>query len=338
MSLLNLPNELLLHTATFLNKESDILSLIRLNRHTYHLFINYLYDYNVKHHESHGVAGATISGQLPAVERFIAHNFDVFVDPFEVECRRKRAYGQSGNIMWHACKYNAPIAVILRLIEAGVDPNDNVLPRNWDRQLRVGNSPVVYAICNGNTPLVRLLLSHGASFHQRLYLGRGIGKAWPLHVASFAGPAELVQLLLEHGADPMAIDHFERTPLIYAVGIPAYVWYDDPTAPDGRRRSQEVWYESCIEWDESGQMPHALAAEPQEREKIIKPLLDYGADPEAQISDGLTSLVAPYFKIDPITGKAEYMLQNTDRMKQYMLPVQHWASYVLEGYWGTSAI
>ena len=238
------------------------------------------------------------------------------MDAWVEECRWVGEDGRSGNVIWYACRYNALMEVIVRLIEAGVDPNDNVQPRTYERQFDPGHEPVKYAICHGNVPLVHLLLSHGADIHQVVYLL--VGPSWPLHVASFAGPVELVQLLLEHGADPMGRDRCQRTPLHFAVGIPDYrrcVNHEDPYTP---KLTKEVWYESRIKFDECNGIPDVPAAEPQEREKIIKLLLEYGANPTTQTRQGLKPLVAPYFKTDSTTGKAEYMLQDTERMMQEM--------------------
>ena len=296
-----------MHTATFLDKESHILSLVRLNRHTYRLLIDYLYEFDVHKYGSHGAVGAVISGQLPAVERFIAHDFDVYIDCWQLE-----DYRTNGNLIWHACRFNALMEVILRLIEAGVDPNDNVRPCQWERRFCSGDQPLHFAIFNRNIPLVHLLLSHGADIHQTI--NYGIWTAWPLHFASFSGPVELVQLLLELGADPMARDSRERTPLHWAVGIPDYLWLVKSAKEYEWSRSKDVGYQSHVEWDVIEKMPGIPAAEPQEREKIIKLLLNRGADPKAQDRQSLAPLVAPYFKVDPTTGKTEYMLQDTDEM------------------------
>ncbi|TMQ08220.1 MAG: hypothetical protein E6J90_41135 [Deltaproteobacteria bacterium] len=75
--------------------------------------------------------------------------------------------------------------------------------------------------CTGNQgrkddpEYVAALLRHGARVTDRRLVGQGTdgGRATALHYAAKAGFANTVSLLLEHGADPSAVDDNGRTPL-----------------------------------------------------------------------------------------------------------------------------
>ena len=62
---------------------------------------------------------------------------------------------------------------------------------------------------------VAALLRHGARVTDQRLTGQGTdgGRATALHYAAKAGFVKTVALLLEHGADPSAVDDNGRTPL-----------------------------------------------------------------------------------------------------------------------------
>lgn len=70
------------------------------------------------------------------------------------------------------------------------------------------NIPLLYhAVIGGNGALVELLVERGAP------LNDGVGTQTALHGAAGFGLTNLVQFLLDQGADFMALDHDGRTPL-----------------------------------------------------------------------------------------------------------------------------
>lgn len=71
--------------------------------------------------------------------------------------------------------------------------------------------PLHEAILRKNLPMVRLLISHGASVHCRNSLGET-----PLHKAAWSGRVDIIHELLRHGAKVNARDHMGRTPLYSA--------------------------------------------------------------------------------------------------------------------------
>jgi hypothetical protein len=69
------------------------------------------------------------------------------------------------------------------------------------------------------TELVKLLLDHVANINQQ-FLSRDLGLSTPILLASFHGNQELVNRLVEAGADWTATDHFGRSVLVYAALAP----------------------------------------------------------------------------------------------------------------------
>ncbi|KAL9037525.1 MAG: hypothetical protein Q9214_005666, partial [Letrouitia sp. 1 TL-2023] len=80
--------------------------------------------------------------------------------------------------------------------------------RAWVQVLAPGSNfiqdtpPLYYAASFGLTDIVRYLLDMGSDTEAR----GGHGGATPINIASLRGNAEVVQLLLDHGADPYAVD------------------------------------------------------------------------------------------------------------------------------------
>lgn len=102
---------------------------------------------------------------------------------------------------------------VILLLDHGADPN--------------GGSPVAdsldtggltWAVCAGDVALVKLMLERGLDLaHER--------HREALHRAAERGHVEMVRLLIEHGADPRAVDTHGETPLERArsLGKPAVV-------------------------------------------------------------------------------------------------------------------
>ncbi len=102
--------------------------------------------------------------------------------------------------------YHSPRSMIAELLDAGADPNwpaDDGFP-----------SLIAALSCAQDEPgspartdvreIVELLLEHGADVHQR-----GVNDYTPLHWAAGEGDLETVDLLLAHGADPNEITRID---------------------------------------------------------------------------------------------------------------------------------
>ncbi|CAL5867525.1 uncharacterized protein PFLUO_LOCUS1744 [Penicillium psychrofluorescens] len=90
--------------------------------------------------------------------------------------------------------------IVRLLLEKGVHPNSEVMPRRQDR-------PLHYAVREGHEPIVRLLLEQGADPN-----AVPASAQTPLYVAAENGRAEIVKLLLEWGADRSRVA-YQGTPL-----------------------------------------------------------------------------------------------------------------------------
>ena len=74
-------------------------------------------------------------------------------------------------------------------------------------------TPLYYAVTFNQLEMAKLLLQHGAKANQKF----GIMNKTLLHLAvHFIKSAEMVQILLEYGANVKALDFFRDPPLVYA--------------------------------------------------------------------------------------------------------------------------
>jgi len=101
---------------------------------------------------------------------------------------------------------NGQADVVRNLLERGENPNQNG---------GTYNEPLLaIAVSNQQTECVRLLLEHGANVEVKLWdMGGFDARVTSLQIAAFKGTAEIVALLLQHGADPNSGNRSGRTPL-----------------------------------------------------------------------------------------------------------------------------
>jgi len=79
------------------------------------------------------------------------------------------------------------------------------------------STPLVAAAASGDLNAVKSLVAHGADVNQK---PTGIGGETPLIIAIVHGNnEEVIDFLLEHGADPNIKSHTGMTALMYAVGM-----------------------------------------------------------------------------------------------------------------------
>lgn len=144
---------------------------------------------------------------VTALEAVVRAGGDLRSIDLNAELRNAAFFGH-----WKVCDF---------LLERGADPNDPVPG--------TGESPLHCALCKAGRPYylftVRLLLKAGADPNARTIAGsetdgfmrdvRNKGET-PLHRAAAYGSAEIVGLLLEHGADREARDAAGDSPLSWA--------------------------------------------------------------------------------------------------------------------------
>ena len=107
-------------------------------------------------------------------------------------------------------------ATLVRLLlEHGADPNA------VDAR---GNTPLYWALVEGQPGCLDALIEHGAALDQLILaqaLDGAVIETLPLHRAAMQGDAELVRVLLRHGAAPSRKDTHGKTPLQYAMAYNA---------------------------------------------------------------------------------------------------------------------
>lgn len=148
-----------------------------------------------------------------------------------------------------------------------------------NRQSRFGDCPLNQSVVEGLAKVVEVLLEHGANPNLVDRTSRGTC----LHAAAFHKHPRVAQLLVAHGADLEARDENDRTPLWHA-------------AFEKGQRSLDV-AKVLIEAgadvnaaDQEGDTPLMKAAQ-DANVPMTKLLLDAGAKPNLQDEDGHTALV-----------------------------------------------
>lgn len=97
------------------------------------------------------------------------------------------------------------------------------------------------AQCAGSTALMPVLLSNAASPHVRDQDGNT-----PLHHASASGSLKALRILLAAGANPMAKNNYDWTPLAYSQTVAAEVYFKNLVAEyerkkvEGARQGEEI--------------------------------------------------------------------------------------------------
>lgn len=214
MPFADLPPELVLHVAAALRDTRDILALMRTNRGLYRWLKKDLYQYNIDHENSSGLLRAAKKGNMSAV--------CFFLGLAGVDLHARDGAGQT--VLHLATQRHDAFSIMMLLLRDGRVDINALDPDGW--------TPLSYAIRRGNRAAVRRLLESGADMsieHNGFTLlsmavaqgdeaiVRTILKDIPHHrelcLAASTGRANIVQLLLDHGADINEEDYYGRTPL-----------------------------------------------------------------------------------------------------------------------------
>ncbi|MEP7309049.1 MAG: ankyrin repeat domain-containing protein [Acidobacteriota bacterium] len=172
-----------------------------------------------------------------------------------------------------------------------------------------GMTPLLFAVRDGNVPMMRLLLDRGAD------LDRSSGnRTSPLLVALLNGQVRIATELLERGANPNAADDYHRAALFAAIDLRNFnrERYTD-IANDGgdpldlikallkkgsnpNTRTDTVPVHGLMQFDASwvnfdGQTPFVRAALSGDIQ-VMRLLLENGADPNLATMQGTTALMA----------------------------------------------
>jgi uncharacterized protein len=172
-----------------------------------------------------------------------------------------------------------------------------------------GITPLLFAIRDGNVPMMRLLLDHGAD------LGQSSGNhTTPLLIALLNGQVGIATELLNRGADPNAADDYHRAALFAAIDLRNFnheKYGDLPTdgrdpldlikallkkGADPNLKTDTVPVHGLMQFDASwvnfdGETPFVRAALSGDIE-VMRLLLASGADPNIATVQGTTALMA----------------------------------------------
>jgi ankyrin repeat protein len=172
-----------------------------------------------------------------------------------------------------------------------------------------GMTPLLFAVRDGNTDMVRLLLELGANLEQT-----SGNHTTPLLIALLNGQVGLATELLEKGANPNAADDYQRAALFAAIDLRNFnhdkypFMYNDGRDPldlikallkkgaDPNLRTDTVPVHGLMQFDASwvnfdGQTPFIRAALSGDIE-VMRLLLEHGADPNIATAQGSTALMA----------------------------------------------
>lgn len=105
--------------------------------------------------------------------------------------------------LFHAVE-SGHAGIVRALLDHGADPNT--------RTTNHKTSPLMSATISGRVVIVQMLLDAGATVHDRNIFGHTA-----LLLAVHFNEAEIIRMLMEHGADPLAQDHEGNSPA--SIGI-----------------------------------------------------------------------------------------------------------------------
>lgn len=227
------------------------------------------------------IADAAMNGDLGTVRQLLDQRVDVNESQID------------GATALHWAAQANDVDMAAALVAAGAD----VSAKN-----RVGATPMLAAVINGNAELVKLLIGGGGDVNEPLTVTGDT----PLMVASRTGIADAVQVLLDNGADVNATENWGRTtPLMWAVAenharvvrmliehgadIEARSVYIPPGTGRGfegtlprERREEEVGPVVYA----SGELTPLLIAARDGHFDSLKVLVEAGADIDAITADG----------------------------------------------------
>lgn len=263
---------------------------------------------------------AARTGKLDAVTVLLDHGANVNA--------KDAVHAQTG-LMWAVLENHPDIVTLLLTRGADVNAHTNVTtPKGEYVPARAGGAsgsgiirqralptadggmtPLLFAVRDGNTEMMRLLLAHGADIAQP-----SGNKTLPLLIALLNGQVAIATELLERGADPNAADAYGRAALFAAIDLRNFnheKYGDLPT--DGRdpldlikallkkganvnARTETVPVHGLMQFDASwvnfdGETPFVRAALSGDIE-VMRLLLEHGADPNIATTQGSTALMA----------------------------------------------
>jgi ankyrin repeat protein len=192
MTLLILPNELLLSIAETLESQPNINALAKTNRRCYNLLNSFLYAYNARHYNSSALHWAATHGQPATAQESLRQGADVESKDQATDSRPLIQASRSG----HA-------DIVSLLVAHGA----NLHAKNT----RTSKDAITIAVTRNKTAVVRILLDHGVDPDSEDSRGFKL-----LHLAAQEYPSSreaLARVLVEKGADLESVSQCFESPL-----------------------------------------------------------------------------------------------------------------------------
>ena len=198
----------------------------------------------------------------------------------------------SGETVLMSCSRTGLLGAVEKLLAAGADPNS--------LETNSGQSALMWAAAEGHTGVVDLLIGAGADVN-----ASSSGRFTPLMFSARSGALKIARLLLDAGADVNATTDEGLSPLLVATAS-----LDAITGSDYRLVVDESEHQDLgillidhgadvNQSDQYGMTALHYAVE-MDKPRLLKKLLEKGADPNAQLTEGLP------FRRGDYVGRGEY--------------------------------
>lgn len=189
MSLLSLPNELVLLVGESLDRPRDIGRLLLANRRLASVLTPLLHKSAVRLEDTQDgrtpLQWAVRRGYEPLVRILLAHDVDV-----NAIYRYRNRVGAHWSVLYEAVHFSRKTTMVKLLLEAGA---------SVDLRIFSGHTALHAAAQIGSVEIVNLLIRHGAGVSIR-----GLYGQTPLHLAAMYGHEAIIRILVAAGADATA--------------------------------------------------------------------------------------------------------------------------------------
>ncbi|KOS48725.1 hypothetical protein ACN38_g270 [Penicillium nordicum] len=302
MSLLNVPDEVILHLVPHLGYENEINVLCRTTRRFYALLNPVLYKRSItQRNGGHSLEWAAMNGSSPTAR-------------LTLEAGAPPA--ACGGEPWQPfalAAIHGHIEIIRLLYEHGVDPCS--INNDWKNDIDEGNHqnkeqghPLSMAASHGHVSIVNLLLKYG----MRPDLITGHNERTSIHLAAKNGHIDVVRVLSDAGSPINAQDRNGSTPLAFAAwnGHLDIVQFLLSRGADPNIATEHAGTSLCMA-SRSGNID------------IVRCILDHGATPNPSYPDGQK----PLFQLSRAAQKGhedivDLLLSRFDYVKSSTKPYQ----------------